>query len=287
MIRKILFGTICSLWAIPCWAIEPISTTLAVISVLKMVKKYKENSQLDRMEYKQGKGLDGVRSTLQQAVVIRREIESIARDIQRSQDQAKRFREGLDKYGGKMGLVFFEQQIGMPLDPGYYVPNTPLTREWKRKARIKLGGARMAWGDCPMFEQTSRQVMKAMAEGGELDHRALEQAADNDLLLEEARQQNEAVQIKNDVERARELARQMEELKVLKKEKKLSVTEAMAIDANLTTKEMALRQIQRDIFAASARGARAKRSDHDKVFDRYADQYRQELAEVIRVQEGR
>ena len=72
-----------------------------------------------------------------------------------------------------------------------------------------------------------------------------------------------------------------------RKKKELLVAEAMVIDADVTTKEVALRQIQRDIFAASARAAGPKRTDHDKVFDRYADQCRQDLAEVIRVQEGR
>ena len=287
MVKKVLLSVFFSLQVVPCWAVEPISTTMAILSVLKLAKKYKEGSQLDRMEYRQAKGLRRIGDTLQKAAAIKREIESISQDIQRSQEQARRFREGLKKHKGKMGLVFFEQQIGMPLDPGYYVPSTPLTREWKRKARIKLGGARAAWGDCPLFEQTSRQVMKAMAEGGALDDRALGQAAHNDLLLEEARQENEAVQIKMDVERAQVLAKQIEELKALRVAKKLSVTELMAVEGNLTTKEMALRRIQRDIFAASARAARAKRSDHDKVFDRYAQRYREGLAEVIRQQEGR
>ena len=289
--KKILFFVACSSIALPCWAFDPISIGMAAFSLgkagYKMYKKKKDSAQLDRIEAKQHRGLKGIGDTLQKAAAIKREIESISRDIQRSHDQAKRFQEGLKKHKGKMGLVFFEQQIGMPLDPGYYVPNTPLTREWKRKARIKLGGARAAWGDCPMFEQTSRQVMKAMAEGEELEEWQLNRAAHNDLLLEEARQENEAVQIKMDVERAKELARQIEELKALRAAKKLSVTELMAVEGNLTTKEMALRQVQRDIFSASARAAKPKRSDHDKVFDRYASQYREGLAEIIREQEGK
>ena len=77
------------------------------------------------------------------------------------------------------------------------------------------------------------------------------------------------------MERAQALGRQIEELKVLRKEKKLLVTELLAVEGNLTTKELALRQLQRDIFTASAK---AKRSDHDWVFDRYAQRYREEQA---------
>lgn len=164
----------------PCRA-DPISLGMAAFTagkgLFKLFKKGDEKMQLNRIGAQQGKDLKGIGETLHKANAIRWEMKAISRDIQRSQDQAKRFQEGLKKHGlAKMSLVFFEQQVGMPLDPGYYVPNTPLTREWKQKARIKLGGARAAWGDCPMFEKTSRAVMKRMAEGEALDHRQLDQA---------------------------------------------------------------------------------------------------------------
>ena len=159
MMKKVLLFVVFNAITVPCWT-DPVSIGMAAFSLgksgYKMYKKKRDAAQLDRIEKKQAKGLQDVRNTLHKAAVIKREIESISRDIRRSQEQARQFQEGLKKHGvGKMGLVFFEQQVGMPLDPGYYVPNTPLTREWKRKARIKLGGARAAWGDCPMFEWTS------------------------------------------------------------------------------------------------------------------------------------
>ena len=240
----------------------------------KLAKKAYEKNQLDRIEAKQtqtyGKQvvtLKALHDTLKQAKDMRDKIERFDAAAERSKKRAETLMKLLKEDKKKVAATYFERAVGMPINPGYYVPNTKWSKKMKRNMDCDLLGPKISWRERMVLSDSTSDVLRNMRTMPSLPENTADQLDASEAYNQAVLQALDAKSVVRAKRYQSELDRLAQEIAAYEKrrssDEKISATELYALEQMLETKRMALNRLENLLDESLRKGLTPSKSDRD------------------------